>query len=362
MFMRFCQRAGQLFGIVCTILGCGVILPINMDHGDGTQGRFESVTLANVPEGRKILWVHAVSVWLFTFATFAILLELGREFAYLRHRYLRYNIYHRTTQPTAERQSIDDEQRVNSPVDAHAHEEVSSSLEVKVSPHLPSTTAAEDSQISSAVADERLSSSAVRFESSDPQPDMLPPWVINTTELEPNAPFVLNPRPYTIMVENLPSWINCDTQLYFYFDNLFPGLVHSVSLVQLAEGVDKAYSERNSALRLLEKRDRLQKKYENSKVSNMHKGGKQNSTSREHVCLIRSSPSNVTLQTSRKRSLTRRIDQVIFIWSYTRSGADGLLTWYAADHFTITFFVVVIENVVALVMMEVNMKMMSSEN
>lgn len=260
MFLRFTQRAAQLFGIVCTVLGCGIILPINLTHGESDTRQFADLSLAKIKSRDTILWVHAASVWLFTFATFAILLELGREFAFLRHRYLRYNLYHRTTNVGSKRQSSETNQSENNSNSSARETVTSCAMEHSSTADMKMTERRLARSTNSAVPSEGTGSrSSHKRKGSHAQ--VIPPWLTHEENEEPNAPYVKNPRPYTVMVQNLPAWINCDAQLYFYFDYLFPGEVHCASLVTFAEKLDNLFYDRNSMLRLLERKDRLQKKY-----------------------------------------------------------------------------------------------------
>eukprot|EP01138_Halocafeteria_seosinensis_P002272 gb/GECG01002325.1/.p1 GENE.gb/GECG01002325.1/~~gb/GECG01002325.1/.p1 ORF type:complete len:1267 (+),score=165.20 gb/GECG01002325.1/:1-3801(+) len=255
IFLRFVQKAGQLFGIVCTILGCGIILPINVIFGEAHEEEFEKLSLSNIAEGQRILWVHAISVWVFTFAVFAILLELGREFAVLRHRYLRYNMYHRTT----------DNKRRNSTSDGKKRRK---SADEGTSKQTGITSSLGGVRMSARTGNHVSRSEGLAHERPSHLTQLsrkLPPWVKEEDEsLE--APFIRNPRPYSIMVENLPSWVNCDAQLYFFFDYLFPGEVYCASLVSFADKADALFEERNTVLRSLEQTEHLEKKAGDKKI------------------------------------------------------------------------------------------------
>eukprot|EP01138_Halocafeteria_seosinensis_P002273 gb/GECG01002327.1/.p1 GENE.gb/GECG01002327.1/~~gb/GECG01002327.1/.p1 ORF type:complete len:1134 (+),score=97.44 gb/GECG01002327.1/:1-3402(+) len=237
MFMRFAQRAAQLF-VVFTIIGCGILLPLNIKGGTNNEDGFAHLSTANVASRQGILWVHALSVWVFTLATFVLLLELGREYVVLRHRYLRYGVYHRTTSPSR----LDVEQR--------------------------SSSAAESGKSTSAEAPKQDAASGkwnFREPTTDPIKKKLPlsNWSfgaipplqqsqIPSTVSAPNQPML-----YSVMVEDLPAWISCDWQLYQYFDFLFPGQVQSASLVPYAKKVDGLLDDRNSTLQLLERAEHL---------------------------------------------------------------------------------------------------------
>lgn len=231
MFLRFAQRVAQLFGIVCLILGFAVLVPVNLEFGTPTEdAHFDSLSLAFLGAYDPVLWLHAASVWMFTFATFAVLLELEREFTMLRHRYLRYNFYHRT--------SI-----VPSSIHAEPNSENEQNQKVNVA------------------TDESHTMQETKQAGISTEVSQVPPWTKNPEGPDRKDAFhVANPRPYTVMVETLPSWVNCDAHLYFFFDFLFPGEVYAASLVTNAFKADEAWERRNAILKKLEHADHLERK------------------------------------------------------------------------------------------------------
>eukprot|EP01138_Halocafeteria_seosinensis_P007992 gb/GECG01008165.1/.p1 GENE.gb/GECG01008165.1/~~gb/GECG01008165.1/.p1 ORF type:complete len:1236 (+),score=126.24 gb/GECG01008165.1/:1-3708(+) len=275
MFLRFAHRASQLFGIVCLLWGCGLILPINYELGEREELGFDRLSLSHIDVGQPILWVHAGSTWVFTLSTFAILLELGREFAILRHRYLRYNLYHRTAYGTDQRVAAEDKE--------HKRQEEKSSAMKGASATAPVASTSFHSR-----QGERRPSNLMTLSNK------LPPWVKESgPQEEQGSPYVLNPRPYTVMVENLPAWVDCDAQLYFFFDFLFPGEVYSVSLVTNASKVDAVWRDRNEFLRSLEECDHLKSKNLERSVRRMAVSADKD-TPQGSSATVQDSPSTVT--------------------------------------------------------------------
>ena len=270
IFLRFAQRAAQLFGLVFTVLGCGIILPLNIAVGTNNETGFAHLSTANIASSQGVLWVHAISVWVFTLATFVVVLELDKEFVILRHRYLRFGVYHRTTDPAR----LDQRQKSGTANDAQGN-----GRELKQEDGQSGKSGFRFSSLTTWVEDNIRFRLPLRSLFSRKIPplarDSLP-----SSATQP--PHVAQPMLYSVMIEDLPSWISCDAQLYHYFDYFFPGKVYTASLIPHANKVDGLLDDRNSTVRLLERAERLRTDEDGNSDSSSEASVEKSLTSHEH--------------------------------------------------------------------------------
>ncbi|KAJ1649339.1 phosphate metabolism protein 7 [Dispira simplex] len=86
MFLYFMRSTLKLFAVF-TILGVGVLVPVNI-HGGGTQQGLLTLAIGNVKSGSDLLWIHMVFTILFVLIVFYTILQSVQVYIALRHRCL----------------------------------------------------------------------------------------------------------------------------------------------------------------------------------------------------------------------------------------------------------------------------------
>lgn len=211
MLLAFSRAAAVLFCVPLLVLAA-IMAAVNFYVGTnadaGTIEEFDRIGLANIANEDNILYVHAFVMWLITLAVCGVLLNVGAQYVRLRHLYLQYGWYHRTTA------------RATGP--------------------LAATAMSYAAATPTSVLKSEVSGGAVRSN--------------RAAAGDPPAPWEAEPHAYSIMVRNLPAHIHCDAQLQEWAATLFgKHEIASVSLVTRAQTLEEQTQAREDAILALAK-------------------------------------------------------------------------------------------------------------
>ncbi|KAK9707714.1 hypothetical protein K7432_010033 [Basidiobolus ranarum] len=116
MYIRYLKMAFQLMLFSSIIIGA-IILPLNFFAQETSLDQIEKVSIGNVPDGSKMLWVHWIMTHFFSFYTLYLLYKNSKDQAYLRILYLQAQarkgcIHTRTIMVTHVPETLRHEQRL----------------------------------------------------------------------------------------------------------------------------------------------------------------------------------------------------------------------------------------------------------
>ena len=87
MLIKFFEMAATLF-VALTVLGLGILLPVNFtSHGDVSDS-FDQLSMANIPQGSRRFWAHLLIGYLFSAAFYYLAWHTWRSYLNLRHQFL----------------------------------------------------------------------------------------------------------------------------------------------------------------------------------------------------------------------------------------------------------------------------------
>ncbi|KAK9702031.1 hypothetical protein K7432_011434, partial [Basidiobolus ranarum] len=116
MYIRYLKMAFQLMLFSSIIIGA-IVLPLNFFAKEASLDQIEKVSMANIPDGSKMLWVHWIMTHFFSFYALYLLYKNSKDQAYLRILYLQTQarkgcIHTRTVMVTHIPETLRHEQRL----------------------------------------------------------------------------------------------------------------------------------------------------------------------------------------------------------------------------------------------------------
>lgn len=87
MFIKFFELCGFLF-LVLSLLGIGILLPVNWTADGNISDAFDKMSMANVPTGSSRFWAHLVIGYIFSAVFYYMCFHMWTSYMNLRHQFL----------------------------------------------------------------------------------------------------------------------------------------------------------------------------------------------------------------------------------------------------------------------------------
>ncbi|KAI9228257.1 MAG: hypothetical protein DHS80DRAFT_15887, partial [Piptocephalis tieghemiana] len=96
VFLRY-LRAGQYLFFLFALLGCAVLLPVNLDNETIPVSGMNTLSFSHVTDDRRY-WAHLILLWIFAFTTMYVMYRELMNYVQLRHAFLCSPEHRRTRQ------------------------------------------------------------------------------------------------------------------------------------------------------------------------------------------------------------------------------------------------------------------------